>query len=171
MQARRSYIGAEWRKAEFRSTCFETNRIFAGDGPMIGDQPDGRSLQCADAWRRDAARSPVGIWDKVRRLDGSNIAACHRVARGTRSHRLRNRLRRLVEPSGCRAPGDFAPNEMDDKLTNGFSQRPFPKKMTRCKHSSFTLRIKRSTWEFRLGERGGSRTACTPACSRIDRNA
>ena len=74
---------------------------------MIGDQPDGGSLKCPYAWRRDAARSPVGIWDKVRRLDGSNIAASHRVARATRSHRLRS----LLEPSSCRAPGDFAPNE------------------------------------------------------------
>ena len=111
MQAPRSDMVAEWRKPELRSTYFETERIFAGDGPMIGDQPDGGPLKCPDAWRRDAARRPVGIWDKVRRLDGSNIAVCHRVARGTQSHRLRSRLRRLLEPSGCRAPGDFAPNE------------------------------------------------------------
>jgi hypothetical protein len=66
MQARRrSDVVAEWRKPELRSTDFETERIFAGDGPMIGDRPDRGPLTCPDAWRRDAARSPVGIWDKV----------------------------------------------------------------------------------------------------------
>src|SRR4029453_18247646 len=126
MQAPRSDMVAEWRKPELRSTYFETERIFAGDGPMIGDQPDGGPRKWPYGWGRGAPPNPVGIWDKVRRLDGSNIAVSHRVARGPQSHRLRSRLRRLLEPSGCRAPGDLARMKMDEELTNGLSQGFFP---------------------------------------------
>jgi hypothetical protein len=126
MQARRSNVVAELRKPELRSTDFETGRIFAGDGPMIGDQPDGGPLNCPDARYREAAEAP---WGSGTRSGGVTVVISQHATESLTALNL----------TGCAADCVASLNhpvveplvislrmKMDEELTNGLSQRPFP---------------------------------------------
>jgi len=95
-------------------------------GPMIGDQPDGGPLKWPYAWRRDAARSPVGSGTKsggltvvisqyaTESLAALNLTGCAADCLACLNHPV-------VEPLVISLR-----MKMDEEFTNGLSQRSFP---------------------------------------------
>ena len=95
--------------------------------PMIGDQPDGRPLKCADAWR--AVTQPEVLWGSGTKSGGLTVVISQHATESLAA----------LDLTGCAADCVACLNhpvveplvislrmKMDEELTNGVSQRSFP---------------------------------------------
>ena len=143
-----------------------------GNGP-ISAPVVGAGAERGARTRHDTSlqRDQRDVSSKVRPLLGSSTAAVRPVAPGTRLRRSSGQPLPPALSAGCRALDGCARRENDSGTRTAVSRVASPKKIMRSRHSSLTDRMKRSICGFKFGERGGNRTASTPACSSRDRNA